>query len=299
MKLDRLSFREAVDKLLGSTSKLKRASAPVAEEKETLMPPKRATQLLERVLAIYEKTFIEVPEGRAYLEKRGITDAGLFTQHRLGYSNGRLKEILPTRGQIWNELKALGVLLENGHERFTGCVVVPVCNENGNLVTLYGRYTGEGPRRHVFLSDRSTGLWNAAAMKTYSEIILFEETPETIEADIGKLIKHCEQASQTSAETLPPVVELMPACVRREAEEFGRSPELIERLRADFEVCGLVGEKYNKWLCYLALVSRKTDAPLSVLILSSRLASTNLGSRRGRFFPFSDSGTHWRDSPNR
>jgi DNA primase catalytic core len=489
MKLDKLSFREAVDKLLGSTPKLKRASVPPVEEKETPVPPERATQLLERVLTIYEKTFIDVPEGRAYLEKRGITDAGLFTQHRIGYSNGRLKEILPTSGQIWNELKALGILLENGHERFTGCVVVPVCSENGNLVTLYGRYTGEGPKRHVFLPDRSTGLWNAAAMKTYSEIILvesvidalsvmmagqrnviavqgtnglneteiaalrehgvqsvsllldgddpgkkaavrlkekltssfscrtltlpggedpnsflqefsavklaefinhrvesgsatstvragggdgqtssvssegtgkpqvppgpfqpggtpfciacglrryeirglekgarklkatirvehagklhvdtldfysararrvfcmdlcrvFEETPETIEADIGKLIKHCEQAPQPSAETSPPAVELMPACARREAEEFGRSPTLIERILADFEACGLVGEKHNKLLCYLALVSRKTDAPLSVLILSSSGAGkTALQDTAMRFCPDED-----------
>ena len=106
MKLDGLDFRAAVDKLLGSTPKIKRGSDLAAsafaqgyggsKEKKTV-PPERARQLLERVIAIYAKNFTETPEGGKYLEGRGITDAGLFTQHRIGYSNGRLKEILPSR----------------------------------------------------------------------------------------------------------------------------------------------------------------------------------------------------------
>ncbi|MBN1672174.1 MAG: toprim domain-containing protein, partial [Kiritimatiellae bacterium] len=209
MKLDGLSFRQAVDKLLGSTSKLKRASAPAAAEKEKItLPPERANQLLERVIAVYEKTFADpagsgtnVSEGRAYLETRGITDAGLFTQYRIGFSNGRLKEILPDDERLKKELQTLGVLLDNpstgspqassgraGRERFAGCVVVPVFDADGNLTTLYGRFTGEGSpstslragKRHVFLPDRSTGLWNAAAMKTYSEIILVESVIDAL-----------------------------------------------------------------------------------------------------------------------
>lgn len=186
MKLDGLDFRAAVDKLLGSTPKIKRGSDLAAEKKT--VPPERARQLIERVIAIYAKNFTETPEGRKYLEGRGIADAGLFTQHRIGYSNGRLKEILPTDGGVWNELKSLGLILDNGQERFTGCVVFPVCDPDGELVTLYGRFTGEGNpstslragKRHVFLPDRSTGLWNAAAMKTYSEIVLVESVIDAL-----------------------------------------------------------------------------------------------------------------------
>jgi DNA primase catalytic core len=164
MKLDRLDFRAAVDKLLGSTPKIRRASepakgapaAPAASPSDELTKD-RANQLLERVVALYEKTFTEVPEGRSYLEKRGIADAGLFTQHRIGYSNGRLTEILPDTGRTKTDLQALGILLDNGRERFTGCVVVPVYDEEGNLVTLYGRYTGESSKRHLFLPNRPIG----------------------------------------------------------------------------------------------------------------------------------------------
>jgi hypothetical protein len=61
----------------------------------------------------------------------------------------------------------------------------------------------------------------------------------------------------------------MSTAERTEAEAFGRSEELLERILTDFETCGLVGERHNKLLCYLAAVSRKMDEPLSVLVLSS------------------------------
>jgi DNA primase len=467
MKLDKLTFREAVDKLLGSTPKIKRGSDLAAsafaqgyggQKEKKIVPPERARPLLERIIAIYAKNFTETPEGRKYLEGRGIADAGLFTQHRIGYSNGRLKEILPSQGEVWNELKALGMILDNGQERFTGCVVFPVCDPDGELVTLYGRFTGEGNKRHVFLPDRSTGLWNAAALKTYSEIILvesvidalsvivtghrnviaaqgtnglndaeiallrehgiqsvtllldgddagkkaaarlkekftlsgveglsssfscraltlpddhdpnsflqahgaaklaetlkqttpvetgtartevracgtafspsdglslaigirryeirglekgprklkatlrvehsgklhvdtldlysarsrkmlamdlcriFDETPEPIEADIAKLMKFCEMARPTGEDKPTDLAQTLSIRDRQEAETFGKSPHLFQRILDDFEACGLVGEKSNKLLCYLAAVSRKMDEPLSVLILSS------------------------------
>jgi DNA primase catalytic core len=178
MKLDGIEFKEAVDKLLTSTPQVKRAVE--MEKARPAMAPERATLLLEKVIATYEKTFAEVPEGRAYLEKRGITDAGLFTKHRIGYANGRLRELLPKDGKVWEELKAVGVLLENGQERFKDCVVVPVFNPEGILTTLYGRYVPAGHKRHVFLPERSTGLWNAITMKSGSDVVLVESVIDAL-----------------------------------------------------------------------------------------------------------------------
>ena len=180
MRLDGLDFRAAVDKLRGVPPRRPETRNLKPESK---IPPERARQLLERVIAIYAKNFTETPEARKYLEGRGITDAGLFTQHRIGYSNGRLTEILPSPSAaptLRRELLDLGLFLDHGQERFTGCVVFPVYDEEGNLVTLYGRFTGEGPKRHVFLPERSTGLWNAAVVKTYSEIILVESVIDAL-----------------------------------------------------------------------------------------------------------------------
>ena len=188
MKLDGIEFKETVAKLLTSTNLVRPASetptcpAKLEERsgKRLAVSSEKATTLLDRVIAVYEKTFAEVPDGKAYLEKRGITDAGLFSCHRVGYANGKLKDLLPSGGTVRDELKAIGVLLENGHERFAGCVTFPVYGPDGQLVTIYGRCTEAGNKRHVYLPDRSTGLWNAVAVKTYPEIILVESVIDAL-----------------------------------------------------------------------------------------------------------------------
>ena len=212
MALDGLTFREAVDKLMTSNGLISRGSSsgkpsePSAKDKKPTLTEdlsaktaklseERLQQLLDRVVSVYAQTFGEVPEGREYVENRRLNDAALFTAHQVGYCNGSLTEILPSsrrspqgedgpgNGSIKDELKAAGVLLKNGHERFAGCVVFPVFDVEGNLVTLYGRYTGQGPKKHVFLSGRPTGLWNVGIVKTYSEIILVESVLDAMSVE--------------------------------------------------------------------------------------------------------------------
>jgi DNA primase len=59
---------------------------------------------------------------------------------------------------------------------------------------------------------------------------------------------------------------------RAEALAFLQDPELLDRISADFETCGLVGEHTNKLVGYLAAVSRKLERPLGVLVQSSSAA---------------------------
>lgn len=59
---------------------------------------------------------------------------------------------------------------------------------------------------------------------------------------------------------------------RAEALAFLQDPALLERISADFETCGLVGEHTNKLVGYLAAVSRKLERPLGVLVQSSSAA---------------------------
>ena len=493
MLRENVELKQAIEILSDYLNTNKTNKAPPAEEsavvpqerrdnggtgKKKTLTPERSNQLLEKVISFYEKTFADVPEGRKYLEYRGITDAGLYSSHRIGYCDGTLTKILPRNGTIHDELKELGILFENGNERFTGCVVVPVFNVEGNILTLYSRYTGNhSAKNHIFLPDRSKGIWNISAIKTYPKIILvesiidglsvkmggyhnviaisgnssfkngevplfkehgvqqitflldgdkagqdathrlkeriddhfsyevkslsdnhdpnsyltehgaaklaellasssvsestnnnnqipnntkikkqseiipqaglpsgadlkskmdqpltdggfavtyglrryeihglekgarklkatvrieqagklhvdtldfyssrsrrtlcqdvariFDQPAETIEADINKLLLSCEQHDPEKQKTSagdPDPVSQMSAKEKKEAEVFGKDPYLIKTILADYEKCGLVGEKHNKLLCYLAAVSRKMDGPLSVLILSS------------------------------
>ena len=196
MKFDGLEFREAAEKLLGAGGLLRFGSSleprderptcpPDCEAGGAKVPPEklaapsaRAAQHLDRVVDLYAKCFGEADEGKQYLDGRGICDAGLFTQHRVGFANGTLVKILPRNGQLKDELKALGVLLDGGRERFEGCVVFPVFDDDGNLVTICGRHTTS--RKHIFLPDRPKGLWNEAAAKTYPDLILVESVIDAL-----------------------------------------------------------------------------------------------------------------------
>ena len=461
MKADAVTFRAAVDALLAKGPAVRRAArlvpaaATVAAKKEAAapaVPEERAQILLERVVTIYAQAFGASP-GRAYLESRGLCDLGLLEKHRVGYAEGKLAQLLPREGAVRAELRALGVLLdERGRERFAGCVVFPVCDGDGRIVTLYGRSIaaaadGEG-KRHVYLPNRPRGLWNAAILKAsphvfFAESVLdalsvlvagvgnvlsiqsangfsgadaaalraqgvqrvtlcldgdpagragaqrlkeeilrglaveavalpegedpnsylmkhgaeklaallappstpppsaggaaavpggfaltfglrryevrgleksaralkatmrversgklhvdtldlysarsrrqlaldlvriLEESADTIEADLAKLLTACETAALRSGEAgaqsagSGAEAPALSAQDRLEGETLAQDPKLIETILADYERCGLVGERANKILCYLAMVSRKLPRPLAILILSS------------------------------
>lgn len=423
------------------------------------LSPERATLLMERALIIYERNLSSCSEGGVYLEARGISDQGLWKAHRIGYSNGKLTEILPREGPIWDELKELGILGSDGQERFAECVVIPVIDAEGHLVTFCGYKTQTVEQNTVLLfSNRPTGLWNAVALKSYPNITLalsildglslemagcanivavagsgsfgadalatlrnygvqritvlvtsghsadaansrllnfltafnheirelpdglnpnsylllhgprdlgqflaerpttesreaqkqvsgshnstastssnvhsvsggfcvqfglryyevrglekgprklkatirmdyagklhvdtvelysararrqltqdlvrlFEEPADVIQADVTRLITVCEQAPESALVTASqPINPTITPEARAQSEAFGKHPDLLNHILIDFERCGLVGERVNKLLCYLACVSRKMDKPLSVLILSS------------------------------
>ena len=57
-----------------------------------------------------------------------------------------------------------------------------------------------------------------------------------------------------------------------EALALLKTPDLMERILADFEACGVVGEATNKLTAYLAATSRKLERPLAVVVQSSSAA---------------------------
>ena len=59
---------------------------------------------------------------------------------------------------------------------------------------------------------------------------------------------------------------------RRAAMGLLEDPKMLDRILADFERCGVVGEETNKLVGYVAAVSRHLESPLAVLIQSSSAA---------------------------
>jgi DNA primase catalytic core len=98
---------------------------------------------------------------------------------------------------------------------------------------------------------------------------------DVIKADLGRLLLKLEtlQAQQIKAAlTVEPAAPTMSEAERAEALVLLKAPDLLARILADFDACGLVGEATNKLVAYLAATSRKCDAPLAVVVQSSSAA---------------------------
>jgi hypothetical protein len=99
---------------------------------------------------------------------------------------------------------------------------------------------------------------------------------ETLKHDLGRVLLLCEQKNDTAIRgALSPRPTTSPDMSDDDVTEalvFLRSPDLLDRILDDFERCGVVGEHINKLVGMLAVVSRKLDDPLAVVIRSSSAA---------------------------
>lgn len=104
-------------------------------------------RLLADTVAYYHERLKQSPEALAYLEKRGIAGAArdeAIAHFRLGVSDRSLGLRLPEKnrkagGEIRARLQKVGLYRESGHEHFAGSLMVPIFDEAGHVVELYGR----------------------------------------------------------------------------------------------------------------------------------------------------------------
>jgi DNA primase len=146
--------------------------AAKAEEMTRLSPARRA-KLLERVAAFYHQRFLDRPEGQQYLVKvRGIRNSSLFGDYRIGYADGSLLQALPQDAESLDLFHQLGVLNGRNREVLAGCVVFPLFDVAGALVSLYGCRIEDGPAQPVYLAEDARGIWNAQAARRSSRLLL-------------------------------------------------------------------------------------------------------------------------------
>jgi hypothetical protein len=140
-------------------------------------------EVLQQVVAYYHATLTASPEALGYLERRGLRSAELIDHFQLGFANRTLGYRLPARNRqtgaaLRGRLEQLGLLRASGHEHFNGALVVPVVDEAGQVVELYGRRLTDPARpgvpRHLYLSGPLRGVFNVAALAGAAELILCE-----------------------------------------------------------------------------------------------------------------------------
>ncbi len=97
-----------------------------------------------------------------------------------------------------------------------------------------------------------------------------------LKRDLGLVFQKLEELRDEAIQkALEPKVKSAPEMTmaeRNEALSLLRDPKLLDRILADFDRAGVVGEETNKLVGYLAAISRKLSAPLGVVIQSTSAA---------------------------
>ena len=97
-----------------------------------------------------------------------------------------------------------------------------------------------------------------------------------LKTDLGRVLLKLETLQDEAiTQALAPKETPVPSMSEAEQVEalaLLRAPDLMKRIVADFEACGVVGETTNKLVGYLAAVSRLLERPLAVVIQSSSAA---------------------------
>jgi len=188
MKSRGVSFRHAVELLkddpslaAGQAVEVKRTTvrslpAPVAFDADD-----RA--LLNQTVDYYHQRLLVTTEAAAYLKARGLTHPELIATFKLGVADRTLGLRLPEKtrkagADIRARLQKVGLIRESGHEHFNGSLVIPVFDEAGNVVEVYGRKLLDnlrvGTPKHLYLPGPHAGVFNRAALTASREIILAE-----------------------------------------------------------------------------------------------------------------------------
>jgi DNA-binding transcriptional ArsR family regulator len=133
---------------------------------------------------------------------------------------------------------------------------------------------GTGERFYVDTLDLyAAKLRGSFVVQAAAELALAEDV---VKADLGKVLLKLEALQEANIrralEPKPVQAVVMADSERAAALELLRSPDLVRRILADLDACGIVGEKTNKLVAYLAATSRKLDSPLAVLVQSSSAA---------------------------
>lgn len=190
-----VSFRHAVELLReGLPSLAAGAAGPAylqATPTRTLPPPVAFDAddqaLLNQTVDYYHERLLATSEAQAYLAARGLTHPDVAAHFKLGLADRTLGLRLPEKNRkagadIRARLQKIGLYRDSGHEHFNGSLVVPVFDEAGNVVEVYGRKLRDdlrpGTPKHLYLPAEKRmggrGVFNVGALATSKEIILCE-----------------------------------------------------------------------------------------------------------------------------
>jgi hypothetical protein len=284
--------------------------------------------VLLKISKFYTQQLQFSEEAKAFLEKRDLTIKEVVSQFQMGYATGELSSFLKDDELILVVAKAIQVLDFKGTEYFKNHLVIPIYDDEKNIIDLEGLNLETGQKKHLI---------NKVAKKYVFDSIIIEI--QTTRDDLEKMVKEkydlkhiekksgklgitvkvadpkqprfildtinlfsekqrrglCEQVAnmfgQCEADVESELFCLMELIEtgkmnissdiseivitekeKRDAIIFLSSENLFENLLTDLGQLGYIGEEVNKQLGYLAMTSRKTQNPLSLIIMSTSAA---------------------------
>ncbi|MBI3265944.1 MAG: toprim domain-containing protein [Chlamydiae bacterium] len=182
MKKEGVETGEAIRRLKESEDRSQKTAEQSfrAEVRKTL-PTVLHQRLLDKTCEYYQHTFHDDLRARNYLsEIRGLIDPKLYEIFRIGYSNGTIFKTVTEEGEYGDALRGLGILTSANREFFEGCVVFPLLDEEGRVVSFYGRRLQGQGANHLYLKGPHRGLFNGPSLKLYPEIILTESIIDSL-----------------------------------------------------------------------------------------------------------------------
>lgn len=121
-------------------------------------------------------------------------------------------------------------------------------------------------------------LFSARARQQFLKATVMElglRDEERLRRDLGRVLLACEDRVldlQRQAATPEPAGPSMTAVEEQAALDLLRDPQLLERIVGDVAALGMVGERDNALIAYLAATSRLLDTPLAVVVQSGSAA---------------------------
>lgn len=190
MRLDRLSFPEAVETLAAQAGLPVPQNTPM--ERERFDREKRLYQVLERATAFFEEQLFAPAgrEARSYIGERGLSEDAI-RRFRLGYapndSQALIKKLV-TEGFKMEELLELGLAKKSADRDeyfsfFRNRVIFPVGDRKGRTVAFGGRVMGDGEPKYLNSPDHVLfhkgkllyGLSRARAAATQGQPLIVAE----------------------------------------------------------------------------------------------------------------------------
>lgn len=160
MRNDGLSFPEAIESLAPQAGLSIPKDTPI--EREQFDRQKKLLQLLERATVFFEDQLREPAgrEGRAYFQKRGLSDEAQ-RRFRLGYAPSDAQALIRSlQGQGFSLRDMLDVgLIKKAEDRpdhysfFRNRVMFPVCDRRGQPIAFGGRVIGDGEPKYLNSPD--------------------------------------------------------------------------------------------------------------------------------------------------